>query len=228
MANWSIKRLMNKPLIIDYYTDILCVWAWIAQRRIDELNTQFGDKIELRHHYMDIFGDVPKKIGIQWEERGSYTGFAEHVQKSAATFEDAHINPKIWTETRPTTSANAHLILKAIELSYDKKKSADAALMLRSSFFMEAQNIGNMDVLFDLITNYGLDRDIINNTICDGSAMAALMSDYQKAKQQNIKGSPSYVMDGGRQILYGNVGFRVILTNIQELLNHPKDEASWC
>ena len=30
---------MNKPLMIDYYTDSLCVWAWIAQRRIDEFNS---------------------------------------------------------------------------------------------------------------------------------------------------------------------------------------------
>ncbi len=41
---------MSKPLSIDYYTDILCVWAWIAQRRIDELNSQLGDIIELRYH----------------------------------------------------------------------------------------------------------------------------------------------------------------------------------
>ncbi len=219
---------MNKPLIIDYYTDILCIWAWIAQRRIDELNTQLGDKIELHYHYMDLFGDVPQKIGLQWKERGGYTGFAEHIQKSADTFEDAHINSKVWTEVQPTTSGNAHLILKAIELAYDKQKSADAALMLRCSFFIDAQDIGNLDVLFELVQNHGLDRDIINNTILDGSAMAALMGDYQKAKQQNIKGSPSYVMDGGRQVLYGNVGYRVILTNIQELLKHPEDEASWC
>ena len=219
---------MNKPLIIDYYSDILCVWAWIAQRRIDEINAQLGDKIELRYHYMDIFGDVPTKMDAQWKLRGSYEGFAEHVHKSASSFENAHINSEIWTNVRPDTSANAHLILKAIELSYDKQKSADAALMLRSAFFKDAQDIGHLDVLFDLVNNHGLDTDIIKNAIHDGTAMAALMCDYQKAKQQNIKGSPSYVMDGGRQVLYGNVGYRVIYTNIQELLKHPGDEASWC
>jgi len=31
--------------------------------------------------------------------------------------------------------------------------------------------------------------------------MAVLMGDYQTAKQQKIKGSPSYVMDGGRHII---------------------------
>jgi predicted DsbA family dithiol-disulfide isomerase len=129
---------MNQPLVVDYYTDILCVWAWIAQRRID------------------------------------------------------------------------------------------AALMLRKSFFSDAYDIGNLDVLLQLVERQGLDRDVISNSIHNGAAMAALMGDYQKAKQQGIKGSPSYVIDGGRQVLYGNVGYRVILANIEELLKHPQDEASWC
>jgi len=219
---------MNKPLIIDYYTDILCVWAWIAQRRIDELNVQLGDKIELRYHYIDVFGDVDKKMETQWKHQDSYAGFAKHVQKSAAKFEDAPINSKVWTEVRPATSANAHLILKAVELSYDQQKSSDAALVLRNSFFNDAQNIADLDVLLHLVANQGLDRDLIKNSLRDGTAMAALMGDYQMAKQQKIEGSPSYVMDGGRQILYGNVGFRVILTNITELLTHPENEASWC
>jgi predicted DsbA family dithiol-disulfide isomerase len=54
------------------------------------------------------------------------------------------------------------------------------------------------------------------------------MSDYQQAKQNAIKGSPSYVIDGGRQTLYGNVGYRVLSANIEELLKNPANEASWC
>ena len=219
---------MNEPLIIDYYTDILCVWAWIAQRRINELNSQLGDKIELRHHYIDVFGDVDNKMETQWKQQGSYQGFAAHVQESAAKFEDAPINSKIWTAVRPATSANAHLLVKAVELSHDRQKSTDTALMLRSSFFNDAQNIADMDVLYRLVEDMGLDCEIIKNSICNGTAMAALMGDYQKARQQKIGGSPSYVLDGGRQVLYGNVGYRVILTNIEELLKHPENEASWC
>jgi predicted DsbA family dithiol-disulfide isomerase len=77
--------------------------------------------------------------------------------------------------------------------------------------------------------NYGLDVQLFGCTsIRDGSAMAFLMGDYQNAKRQEIKGSPSYVIGDGRQTLYGNVGYRVILANIEELLKNPTDEASWC
>ena len=219
---------MNKTLVIDYYTDILCVWAWIAQKRVDELNKNLANSIELQCYYVDVFGDVPTKINTQWQSKGGFIGFAEHIQQSVSAFEYAHVNPKVWTQVRPTTSANAHLMLKAIEITYDKKKSIDMALTFRSAFFVDGLDISNLDVLYDLANANGLDLNAIDTSIRDGSAMASLMGDYQKSKQQNINGSPSFVLDGGRQILYGDVGFRVILANVEELLKHPTDEASWC
>ena len=47
-------------------------------------------------------------------------------------------------------------------------------------------------------------------------------------KDYGIKGSPCFVMNEGRQILFGNVGYRVLQTNINELFNRTSDEASWC
>jgi len=64
--------------------------------------------------------------------------------------------------------------------------------------------------------------------IVDGTAMAALMRSYQEAKASGLKGSPTYIIDNGRQTLYGNVGYRVLLANIEEQLNKPTSEASWC
>ncbi|MEH6519135.1 MAG: DsbA family protein [Halioglobus sp.] len=219
---------MSKPLVIDYYSDVLCVWAWIAQRRIDELNQILEDKIEIRYRYVDVFGDVPTKMNTQWKQKGGYVGFAEHVQKSASAFDDAGLNSKIWTEVKPASSASAHLVLKAVEIVYDQNKSIDMALEFRSAFFVDALDIGSLDVLYELIKTNGLDRNKVESSIHDGSAMAALMGDYHKSKREGVKGSPSYVIDGGRQTLYGNVGYRVLLANMEELLKNPTDEASWC
>jgi len=32
---------------VEYYSDVLCIWAWIAQRRQDELRQQFGSQLVL-------------------------------------------------------------------------------------------------------------------------------------------------------------------------------------
>lgn len=219
---------MRTPLIIEYYTDILCVWAWIAQRRIDELNNQLGDRIELRHHYLDVFGDAVNKIPKQWQERGGYHGFSAHVVESASAYEDAPVNADVWSKTRPTSSANPHLVLKAIALVYSQQHSIDLALKFRQAFFIEAKDISNLDVLFAIIESANLDSNQVNKAIIDGSAMAALIQDYQQSKALALKGSPSYVIDNSRQTLYGNVGYRVLLANIEEHFKKPDNEASWC
>lgn len=74
----------NNQITIDYFSDILCVWAWISQRRVDELNKHFKSKIAIRHQFIDIFGDTNTRIEKQWADKGSYNGFGDHIIKSAA------------------------------------------------------------------------------------------------------------------------------------------------
>lgn len=218
----------EQPLTIDYYTDILCVWAWVAQRRVEELHQQFGSRIILHYHYLDVFGDTAGKIQTQWADRGLYEGFAEHVIHSASSFRDAPVNRDIWAKVRPATSANAHLVLKAAAVACGLQVSNELALEVRKAFFVRALDVSDMDTLYGIADEKGLDIGPVQAAIRDGSAMAALMGDYQSAKSQALKGSPSYVMAEGRQTLYGNVGYRVLHANVEELLKNPADEACWC
>ncbi len=219
---------MNKPLVIDYYTDILCVWAWIAQRRIDELNNKFAEQINIQHRYLDIFGNTAEKMQRQWSQKNGFNGFSQHVIESAAPYKNAPINADIWSKTRPSTSANAHLILKAISLGYNNEISIQMALFFRQAFFTQAIDISNISQLYDIIQQHGLDKSIIKQQLNNGKAMAELMLDHQSAKQLSLKGSPTYIIDNGRQTLYGNVGYRVLHANIEEQLKNPNNNANWC
>ena len=222
------------PLQIDYYTDLLCVWAWIAQRQIDEMTLQWGPQIQLNNHYTDIFGDVAGRMANQWKEKGGYDGFADHVQHSAAPYDNAPVHSELWRSVRPSSSFPAHLILKACLLSSKASKTeAEAstealALTLRQAFFVEARDISDLQVLKMLARQAGFEPEALQPEIDSGRAAAAVMADYQKARQQQVKGSPSWVMNDGRQTLYGNVGYRVLHANIEEQLRHPEVEACWC
>ena len=219
---------MNKPLQVDYYSDMLCVWAWIAVPRLQELQKQWGNQIHICHHYVDVFGDLEKKIEKSWASKNGYSGFADHVQQSVANFEEIHVHPELWLSVRPTTSANSHLVVKAVKLVHGQGMAEKIDFAIRRAFFLDNRDISNMDCLFDLLQQNSLSPEEIQSLLQDGTAIAALMSDYRKARSESIKGSPTYVLDGGRQMLFGNVGYRVIHANIEELLRKPKGEASWC
>jgi predicted DsbA family dithiol-disulfide isomerase len=100
---------------------------------------------------------------------------------------------------------------------------------MRRAFFEEGRDIASWSVQTDVARRAGLNPAAIEAMIHDGRAHAALSSDYNDATAMGIQGSPSFVLNDGRQKLYGNVGYKIIDANIQELLREREpDQASWC
>jgi len=213
---------------IDYYSDVLCVWAWIAQRRLEEAGDEWGGRIHLKHHFVNVFGDTADKVGKQWSDRGGYAGFATHVRESAAPYETAPVNADVWTKIRPRTSATAHLVLKAAEFAKGPEAASRLEFKLREAFFIDAADIGTTGAVLEIADDTGFDKADLSSAIESGAAIAELLADYDRAKALGIRGSPSWVMNDGRQILYGNVGYRLISANIEEVLKRPAEQASWC
>ena len=218
---------MDKPLVIDYFTDILCIWAWIAQRRTEELESTWRGKVDLRHRYVNVFGDTQTRIGDGWAKKGGFAGFSEHVFESAEPYDNAPVNPAVWSKVRPKTSANAHLVLSAAAAESAEVANRLAA-HIRHAFFVDARDIGDLAVLFEIVAENDVDGDGIRATISDGDAAAGLMRDYQAAASANILGSPSWVLNEGRQKLYGNIGYHVLNANVEGLFEGHTTDASWC
>jgi len=58
--------------------------------------------------------------------------------------------------------------------------------IFRKLLFIEAKDITHLDVLFTLIEMAGIEVSLVNKTLNDGTAMAALMFDYQQARAQYL------------------------------------------
>lgn len=224
---------------ITYFSDVLCVWAYAAQARIDAVKKKFGDSVRIEHRFCSVFGNTAQKIPAAWKDRGGYEGFNSHLQQTAAKFPHIELHPELWLKTRPATSMSPHLFMKALQ-KWSQEAGAlevqsasgifDRVLWgLRCAFFRDGRDISLWDVQREIAQQLGVDIAAVEKQIYSGAAFAQLASDYQDADKMRIEGSPSFVLNEGRQKLYGNVGFRIIEANIQELLRAPRgDQASWC
>jgi predicted DsbA family dithiol-disulfide isomerase len=218
---------------VDYFTDVLCIWAYVAQIRLDELHQQFTDDIQVNEHFITLFGNTEKRIGEGWKSKGGFEGFNQHVLKVAEQFPHLKINPNVWLTCRPASSANSHLYLKAVQLLVNEGKVSNTDFQqltwdIRSAFFLEAKDISHITILSELAEKLGLPINLIQEKIDCGLAIAALCGDMEMREQHKLEGSPTYLLDNGRQKLYGNVGYRVLEANVQELLEKPQGIASWC
>ena len=161
-------------------------------------------------------------------------GFNAHLRHSAEAFPEITLNPDLWLTVQPASSTGAHLFLKAAQLAEAAGEEPEGTAIqtiraLREAFFRDGRDIASWDVQAEVGAASGLDIARLEARIRDGSAFAELASDYQDADNLKLKGSPSFVLNQGRQTLYGNVGFRIIEANLRELLRQPnQDQASWC
>lgn len=219
--------MSTAPVTLSYYSDVLCVWAYVAQVRVDELERQFGSEILVRRRFCSVFADVGTKVIAAWRERGGVAAYRAHVEKTVARFDHVTLHPDAWTTTIPTTSATPHACVKAAEL-VAAGDGAQLAWHLRLAFFRDGRDVSRLDVQLAVAQEQGLAPAAIRARLEDGSAWAALHRDYEDAVAEHVLGSPTFLLNERRQMLYGNVGYKIIEANVHELLSHPDAQASWC
>jgi len=222
----------NAPIIIDHFSDVLCIWAYIGQIRLDELQKKFGDNISLNYHFIQVFGAVESKMAKNWQDKGGIKAYSNHVKDIVNQYPHIEIHPDLWSKNIPTSSTSCHLFLKAIqnldlkdELGMEVK---DVIWQLRLAFFKDLIDISSLDQQLALAKRLNLPVEKISQQIFSGLAHAALEDDLDKKQVFRVSGSPTLIFNDGRQTLYGNVGYRLIEANIEELLKDKHQHFSWC
>jgi len=226
------------PVAITYFSDVLCVWAYVAQIRLDEVISHFGADVQVDYKFCSVFGNSADKISRGWGDKGGYEGFNRHLNEVAKQFDHVDIRPDVWLAVRPASSDSAHLFIKAIQrleaggaIARADGTSPSTAFMwrLRRAFFQECRDVSDRKVQHDVANEVGIPPMLVAREIDSGAAFAALAADSQDRDRLKIEGSPTFVLNQGRQKLYGNLGYRVIEANVRELLRTPRaGEMSWC
>ena len=72
-----------KTVPITYFSDVLCVWAYIAQLRVEAIKERFGAQVRFDKKVCPVFGDTARKIATGWKDKGGYEGFNAHLRHAA-------------------------------------------------------------------------------------------------------------------------------------------------
>jgi predicted DsbA family dithiol-disulfide isomerase len=218
---------------VDHFSDVLCIWAYVAQARIDELLSTFGSDLQVDYHFISIFGDTPGKLERQWAERGGGAGYCAHVRKVAADFEHVEVHPDVWARNAPISSMPCHLFLCAVKIAEERSgsvggKFASACGGLREAFFRDLIDVSSRRAQFEIAEQLDLPVAAIESALNSGEAHATFAEGLRKAQGYSVHVSPSLVLDGGRQLLGGNVGYRVLEANVRELRESLEVQHSRC
>ena len=222
-----------KQIHITHYSDVLCVWAYVSQIRINELINNFNNDIEIEFLFFSVFGNTIAKIDKQWESKGGRKAYSQHVQAVVNQFGHLPVHADIWVKDPPLSSLPCHLYLCAAQLAEKNDKLengsfTELAWQMRQAFFAEAKNISNITIIREIIEEKKLPLFELESSIVNGKAYAILSEHIQRAAEGNVRASPTLTFNEDRQRLTGNVGYRIIEANVRELIERPEAQQTWC
>jgi predicted DsbA family dithiol-disulfide isomerase len=99
---------------------------------------------------------------------------------------------------------------------------------VRLAFFRDLMDVSKRQVLDEIAERLGIPTAEVARVIDDRRAFAELSHDAELKRKHNVPVTPSLVFNEGRQLLNGNVGYRVIEANMRELLSNRSAEMSRC
>ena len=111
-------------------------------------------------------------------------------ERTRATIEAAG-----WTYNPPERIPNSRRALAVTELARDRELHEPVHDRLMHAYWSEAADLGDDDVLLDLVEEVGLDRDDARNAMNDGGYTERVLESTRRANMHGINAIPAFVFD---------------------------------
>ncbi len=184
---------------IEVYSDIVCPWCYIGEKRLAQALADRPDvEVERVWRPFQLRPEMPPE-GEPWATfaaakfGGTARAAAMFAQVAAAGAPDGAVFRFDRVASAPNTVDAHRLVLWAREQGRGEWAMADA---LYAAYFAEGRNLNDRDTLLALAVSVGLDADETRRHLDGGGGAAAVRESQQTAAEHGISSVPTYVIDG--------------------------------
>ncbi|MFE5873013.1 DsbA family oxidoreductase [Streptomyces roseifaciens] len=183
---------------IEIYSDVLCPWCYIGKRRIAAALDGFAhrDELEIVWRSFELApgegsepGPTAAEAMAEWTAPDVLPGRIELI-KSQGRQEGLELNLH---KSRPVGTFDAH---RLTHFAAERGLLEPVMERLFHAYHTEALNVGDREVLVRLAGEAGLDEAEVGEVLESDRYADAVVADGNRARQFNVTGVPSVVIDG--------------------------------
>jgi predicted DsbA family dithiol-disulfide isomerase len=217
-------------LEFSYWSDPLCIWALVAQTKLERLLEELGAHVRVDYRIVPVFGSVAWRFAAGAWAKDGVDGRVTTTRCIAEQGGRTDVSGECWRRAMPASSWAPAAAIKAVFAHEGGRGEMGPAYQraLRERFFVKEANIALRSVQLEVAEELGLPRAPIEARLDDGSALAAVCEDHAEKERIRIQGSPTYVFDGGRAMLYGNFDYAILRSTVEELVRGARPGGSGC
>lgn len=185
---------MSEPRTLHVFSDYVCPWCYLSTSRVERLRREHG--LEVKWRAFPLHPDTPRE-GKTLE--ALFAGRSYDIPKM-----QAQMRARMATEGLPygerTMTYNSRLAQELAAWADTQPGGEAVHDALFRAYFVEARNVGDIDVLVDVAKQVGLDAAQAREVLEKRTFKAAVDADWQEAHAHGITGVPTFVL-GGRAVV---------------------------
>lgn len=181
---------MSAPVTLEVFSDYVCPWCYLGDNRVKKLKENFEIEVKLVHfplhpetpnegrRLMDLFGTDQAGIDEKNTRMHGLMAADGLPFKDRTHTYNSRLAQEIgtWADTLPGGAAIHDLFFEA--------------------YFVEGRNIGDVEVILDVVRKAELDVDAAREVIETRSFKDAVDADWSKSHAYGVTGVPTFVAGG--------------------------------
>lgn len=183
------QRPATQPGTIQVWSDLLCPFARYAIHRLRDTRDELGLDVTLDHHTfaLELFNGPHKRPGTDSEA----VGLGQLAPE---------LGWRLWSAPDWEYPSTVLLAAEAVHAAkaQSTQASEDLDRALRKAFWLESRSIAHRQVILDVANETStVDVTQLTNALDKGTHRADVLSDYEVAQTDSVKGSPHLFLPDG-------------------------------
>jgi predicted DsbA family dithiol-disulfide isomerase len=205
---------MSNLIMLEVFSDYVCPWCYLGDNRVKKLKENYDINVKLIHFplhpdtpqegraLMDLFSCGPEEIQIKNMRMHGL------MEADGLPFKD---------RSHTYNSRLAQEVGSWADIQPDGEKIHDK---FYEAYFVDRRNIGDADVILDVVKSVGLDETAAKAVIDDRSYKDAVDADWAKSHSYGVTGVPTFVSEG--QCVVGAQPYEALVEFVTTLGAKPR------
>lgn len=197
-----------RKMTIDIYSDVMCPWCIIGYGQLRQGLAQLEGEIEaeIRWRPFELNPDMAEEgeersehIARKYRRSAEETKGVQNQMRSVAEQAGVSLDYDGTGEAPPAMMWNtfdAHKVLSWALAAVGPAKQNTLKLALFEAHFNQRRNIGQRDILLDIVEEAGLDRAGAERALDDPQMAQHVRAEQAQAFDLNISGVPAMIVEG--------------------------------
>lgn len=184
---------------IEVWSDYVCPFCYIGKRTMEQAleKSGFHSQAEVTYKAFQLDPETPvdstvstyeslaKKFGRSVDDAKEMTkGAADHARSVGLEYDFDNM-----------TEANTFAAHRLVKWAEESGKDGELTEQLLHSYFIEAKNVGNHEILSAVAERVGLPREEAKAVLVSDRYAAEVKSDIMEARQIGVQGVPFFVIN---------------------------------